>query len=122
MMNAKTLIKDALLAGGAHDPAAALSRVNDELCRNNPAEMFVTAWVGVLDLETGRVAFANDPGPDSALGAGSGLAGIAHRVGVAGGDLRTRREHDRFEVVVSVPAEAPAAAAGREQAGEGMPR
>ena len=59
MMNAKTLIKDALLADDAHDPAAALSRVNDELCRNNPAEMFVTAWVGVLDLETGRVAFAS---------------------------------------------------------------
>ena len=59
MMNAKTLLKDALLAEPAHDPAAALSRANDELCRNNPAEMFVTAWVGVLDLETGLVAFAN---------------------------------------------------------------
>ena len=59
MMNAKTLLKDALLAEPAHDPAAALSRANDELCRNNPAEMFVTAWVGVLDLETGHVAFAN---------------------------------------------------------------
>jgi len=59
MMNAKTLLKDALLAEPAHDPAAALARVNDELCANNPAEMFVTAWVGVLDLETGRVAFAN---------------------------------------------------------------
>ena len=59
MMNAKTLLKDALLADPARDPAAALSRTNDELCANNPAEMFVTAWVGVLDLETGRVAFAN---------------------------------------------------------------
>ena len=59
MMNAKTLLKDALLAEPAHDPAEALTRANDELCRNNPAEMFVTAWVGVLDLETGRVAFAN---------------------------------------------------------------
>ena len=57
MMNAKTLIKDALLAD--HDPAVALSRANAELCRNNAAEMFITAWVGVLDLETGRVAFAN---------------------------------------------------------------
>ena len=59
MMNAKTLLKDALLTDPAHDPAAALSRVNGELCRNNPAEMFITAWVGVLDLETGRIAFAN---------------------------------------------------------------
>ena len=59
MMNAKTLLKDALLADPERDPAAALTRANDELCANNPAEMFVTAWVGVLDLETGRVAFAN---------------------------------------------------------------
>ena len=59
MMNAKALVKDALLAAPAHDPAVALSHVNVELCRNNPAEMFVTAWVGVLDLETGTVAFAN---------------------------------------------------------------
>ena len=59
MMNAKTLLKDALLADPERDPAAALTRANAELCRNNPAEMFVTAWVGVLDLETGRLAFAN---------------------------------------------------------------
>ena len=59
MMNAKTLIRDQLQDDPARDPAAALSRANAELCRNNPAEMFVTAWVGVLDLRTGLLAFAN---------------------------------------------------------------
>ena len=57
MMTAKTLIKDMLL--DEHDPAKALTRVNAELCANNPANMFLTAWVGVLDLETGVVTFAN---------------------------------------------------------------
>ena len=57
MMTAKTLIKDALIA--VHDPAAALTKVNSELCRNNQANMFVTAWVGVVDLETGVVTYAN---------------------------------------------------------------
>ena len=57
MMTAKTLIKDTLLA--LHDPAEALTRANAELCRNNPANMFITAWVGVLDIETGTVTFAN---------------------------------------------------------------
>lgn len=57
MMNAKTLIKDALLA--SHGPAAAFDRVNDELCRNNSANMFLTAWAGVLDLETGELVYAN---------------------------------------------------------------
>ncbi len=57
MMTAKTLLKDAFLA--VRDPAAAFSRVNAELCRNNTANMFLTAWGGVLDLETGMVTFAN---------------------------------------------------------------
>jgi len=57
MMTAKTLIKDTLAS--LRDPAAALTKVNLELCRNNPANMFITAWVGVLDTETGEVVFAN---------------------------------------------------------------
>ena len=57
MMNAKTLLKNAILA--LRDPAAAFSQVNAELCRNNTANMFLTAWGGVLDLETGTVTFVN---------------------------------------------------------------
>ena len=57
MMTAKTLIKDTLLL--LRDPAATLTKANSELCRNNPVNMFVTAWVGVLDVETGVVTFAN---------------------------------------------------------------
>ena len=57
MMTAKTLLKDAILA--VRDPAAAFARVNAELCRNNTANMFLTAWGGVLNLETGQVTFAN---------------------------------------------------------------
>lgn len=57
MMTAKTLIKDMLLA--TRDPALAVSRVNDELCANNPANMFLTAWVGVYNLETGVVTYVN---------------------------------------------------------------
>ncbi len=57
MMTAKTLIKDMLLS--TRDPAVALSRANDELCANNPANMFLTAWVGVFDLESGIVTYVN---------------------------------------------------------------
>ena len=57
MMTAKTLLKDAVLA--ARDPAAAFAKVNAELCRNNTANMFLTAWSGVLNLETGSLTFAN---------------------------------------------------------------
>lgn len=57
MMTAKTILKDALLA--EHDVAAAVARTNRELCRNNPANMFVTVWVGVIDLATGRISCVN---------------------------------------------------------------
>ena len=59
MMTAKTLLKDTLLSDAERDPGAALTRVNTELCRNNPAGMFLTAWVGVLNIDTGRIVFAN---------------------------------------------------------------
>jgi len=57
MMTAKTLIKDALLS--ERDLSLAITRVNDDLSRHNPANMFLTAWIGVLDFETGRVEFVN---------------------------------------------------------------
>ena len=83
MMNAKTLVKDALLADPARDPAAALARVNAELCAHNPAQMFITAWVGVVNLETGRVAFANaGHNPPLLLRGGRGPEWLRDRSGV----------------------------------------
>ena len=40
------------------DPASVLCTANNELCRNNE-EMFVTVWLGILDLSTGKLTFAN---------------------------------------------------------------
>lgn len=57
MMTVKTLIKDTLLS--VLNPALALTKVNDDLCANNTANMFLTAWVGVLDTETGVISYAN---------------------------------------------------------------
>ena len=57
MMTVKTLLKNAILS--RRDPAAAFTWVNAELCRSNTANMFLTAWGGVLDLATGQVTFAN---------------------------------------------------------------
>ena len=57
MMTAKTVIKNALLE--TRDPAAAFTQANAELCRSNTANMFLTAWCGVINLESGTVTFAN---------------------------------------------------------------
>ena len=35
----------------------AVMTANDSLCRNNSAQMFVTAWIGILDLSTGALTF-----------------------------------------------------------------
>lgn len=39
--------------------AAVVEATNEQLCANNDAMMFVTAFVGVLDLETGEFTFVN---------------------------------------------------------------
>ena len=57
MMTAKTIIKDTLLS--EHDISDAITKVNKDLSRNNPANMFLTAWIGVMNLENGRVEFVN---------------------------------------------------------------
>jgi phosphoserine phosphatase RsbU/P len=40
-------------------PSALMEVVNEELCKNNPACMFVTLFVGFLDTRTGELTFAN---------------------------------------------------------------
>jgi sigma-B regulation protein RsbU (phosphoserine phosphatase) len=52
MMVSKSLIKNELLSG--YDPAAALTRVNRQLCEHNSSQMFVTVWLAVVELSTGK--------------------------------------------------------------------
>ncbi|ANN67283.1 SpoIIE family protein phosphatase [Bordetella bronchialis] len=49
------------------DPAAIMSRVNNRLAENNPNLMFVTLLLGVLDLDTGELQWANAGHPPPAL-------------------------------------------------------
>ena len=57
MMTAKTIIKD--LAEGGMGVNDIFTKANEKLCENNESGMFVTAWMGILDLTTGKVQFAN---------------------------------------------------------------
>ena len=57
MVIAKTLIKNRALTGGS--PAEILSDINEQLCERNDAELFVTVWLGILDLTTGKGIAAN---------------------------------------------------------------
>lgn len=57
MVMAKSMLHDHLKLGLA--PDAALSRVNDELCAENPEGLFVTVFALVFDPKTGVLQFAN---------------------------------------------------------------
>lgn len=57
MVIAKTLIKDHAQLG--LQPAEVFTRVNTILCEGNEAGLFVTAWMGILDLQTGILTYAN---------------------------------------------------------------
>ena len=57
MMRAKTLIKNLVESGKRIDEV--FTEANRGLCENNDAEMFVTAWMGLLDTETGLLQYVN---------------------------------------------------------------
>ncbi len=57
MMTAKTIIKDLAESGMAVNDI--FTKANEKLCENNESGMFVTAWMGILDLKSGNVQFAN---------------------------------------------------------------
>ncbi len=57
MVIAKTLLKNVAQTGLS--PKAVLEKVNNQLCAGNEAEMFVTVWLGILEISTGRLTCAN---------------------------------------------------------------
>ena len=57
MMVSRVLIKSSLQNG--HSPAESLESVNNQLCESNEAEFFVTVWLAVLEISTGKGIAAN---------------------------------------------------------------
>ena len=57
MMIAMNIIRSHSLMG--ESPEKVLADTNTALCSNNRMEMFVTAWVGVLEISTGRMTAAS---------------------------------------------------------------
>ena len=57
MMISKILVQNYAMTG--QSPAQVLQAVNDQICANNREEMFVTVWLGILDIVTGTITAAN---------------------------------------------------------------
>jgi len=57
MVIAKTMLKN--YAGFGASPAEVLAIVNNRLCENNEADMFVTVFIGVFEISSGIFTFSN---------------------------------------------------------------
>lgn len=57
MMVARTCIKNRAMLGGT--PSEILYDVNNQLCEGNIAGLFVTVWLGILEISTGKGIAAN---------------------------------------------------------------
>ncbi len=57
MMAAKSIIASNTMMG--YSPAKVLEMTNEAICLSNPQEMFVTVWLGILDLGTGLLTASN---------------------------------------------------------------
>ena len=58
MVIAKTLIKNHALMG-CYSPAEILKSANEQLCEGNEAELFVTVWMAIIQISTGKGLAAN---------------------------------------------------------------
>ncbi len=81
MMISKTLIKSATQNGLS--PKEVLEKVNNQLCESNEAEMFVTVWLGIMEISTGKMKCAN---------AGHEFPAIMH----SGGDWELYKDRHGF--------------------------
>lgn len=72
MMHSKTALRGFAETGSSLTEV--FEKVNAELCKGNEAEMFVTVWMGIVDLGTGKVTCIN---------AGHEYPVIIHRFGLA---------------------------------------
>ncbi len=81
MMISKTLIKSATQNGLS--PKEVLEKVNNQLCESNDAEMFVTVWLGIMEISTGKMKCAN---------AGHEFPAIMH----SGGDWELYKDRHGF--------------------------
>ena len=57
MMASRILLHTRSMMGGS--PGEILGKVNETICANNQEEMFVTVWLGILEISTGRLTAAN---------------------------------------------------------------
>ena len=57
MMASKIILQSVAMLGSS--PGEILTKTNEAICSGNEEEMFVTVWMGILEISTGRLTAAN---------------------------------------------------------------
>ena len=57
MMTSKAILKSFAMQGKT--PSEILKKTNDQICSNNRMDLFVTVWLGILEISTGNLVAAN---------------------------------------------------------------
>ncbi|MCL2689128.1 MAG: SpoIIE family protein phosphatase [Chitinispirillia bacterium] len=97
MVIAKTLIKNTAQSGKS--PSQVFQIVNDMLCENNTAAMFVTAFMGYLDVTNGKLTFVNAGHTPPILDSGRGHDFLKTRPGFVLGGIEGMR-YEQSEVTL----------------------
>ena len=84
MVIAKTMLKN--YAGFGASPAEVLAIVNDRLCENNEADMFVTVFIGVFEISSGGAFDWLKSSPDFVIAGMEGMKFRDNRVAINPGD------------------------------------
>jgi len=90
MMKAEALIKSLALTLKT-DTAHIMERSNFSLCQNNKSNMFVTCWLGILDLSNGELRYTNAGHTDPLLSTSKGIDFIRGHHGVVLGAVENTK-------------------------------
>ena len=95
MMASKIILANNAMVGKS--PAEVLTDTNAAICSNNPKEMFVTVWLGILEISTGKLTAASAGHEYPALkrpDGGFGLVKDKHGIVVGGMDGVKYKEYE----------------------------
>ena len=92
MMSSKILINDHAMMGGT--PAEILERVNKQVYDHNDANMFVTVWLGILEISTGILTTASAGHEYPMINTGGKYELLKDKHGLAIGAMKKTRYKD----------------------------
>ena len=97
MMVSKIILQSCARLG--QSAAAILNKTNEAMCSNNQVDMFVTVWLGILEISTGRITAANAGHEYPALMRGGQFSLLKVKHGLVIGGMEGMRYHE-YEIAL----------------------